>query len=215
MTHHGLWGGEVFTSGQIARLCAVAMRTVSKWFDEGFLRGFRLPNGNHQDRRVTREDLIDFLVRHGMTHALAKLNGNRPVNPVFLLGVPERLVTHLVHHAPVHVAVSAPSESFLAVGYRLARLETKHALLVLDAAAVGKGEAFAAAAFLSKESPRLRLMGLASEFEATAMPGPWFDAGFRTVLSHPVSNDLFLKTILEVLDARAHDRPTAPGGAVG
>ena len=34
---------KVFTTGQVAKICKVAPRTVSKWFDSGRLRGYRIP----------------------------------------------------------------------------------------------------------------------------------------------------------------------------
>lgn len=55
---------EVFTTGQIAKLCRVASRTVAKWIDNGLLAGWRIPGG--VDRRVSRSELIAFLARHGM-----------------------------------------------------------------------------------------------------------------------------------------------------
>jgi excisionase family DNA binding protein len=54
----------IFTTGQVARLCKVAPRTVTKWFDAGSLRGYRIPGS--QDRRIPRENLIRFLKEHGM-----------------------------------------------------------------------------------------------------------------------------------------------------
>src|ERR687886_569888 len=33
---------KVFTTGQVAKICKVAPRTVSKWFDSGRLRGYRI-----------------------------------------------------------------------------------------------------------------------------------------------------------------------------
>ena len=50
---------KVFTTGQVAKICKVAPRTVSKWFDSGRLRGYRIPGS--QDRRIPREQLIKFL----------------------------------------------------------------------------------------------------------------------------------------------------------
>ena len=47
---------KVFTTGQVAKICKVAPRTVSKWFDSGRLRGYRIPGS--QDRRIPREHLI-------------------------------------------------------------------------------------------------------------------------------------------------------------
>jgi len=54
----------VFTTGQVAKICKVAPRTVSKWFDSGKLRGYRIPGS--QDRRIPREHLIRFLKEYGM-----------------------------------------------------------------------------------------------------------------------------------------------------
>ena len=55
---------KVFTTGQVAKICKVAPRTVSKWFDSGRLKGYRIPGS--QDRRIPREQLIKFLKEHGM-----------------------------------------------------------------------------------------------------------------------------------------------------
>lgn len=61
------WGVKVFTIGQVAKVCKVAPRTVSNWFDSGRLKGYRIPGS--QDRRIPREYLIKFLNEHGMqTH---------------------------------------------------------------------------------------------------------------------------------------------------
>jgi len=50
---------DVLTTGQVAKLCEVAPRTVSKWFDEGRLKGHRIPGS--QDRRIRLGALIDFM----------------------------------------------------------------------------------------------------------------------------------------------------------
>lgn len=55
---------KVFTTGQVAKICRVAPRTVSKWFDTGKLKGYNIPGSN--DRRIPGENLIRFLKEHGM-----------------------------------------------------------------------------------------------------------------------------------------------------
>jgi two-component system, OmpR family, response regulator RpaA len=55
---------DVFTAGQIARFCAVAPRTVSKWIDTGLLVGYRIPKSQH--RRVPRSALVRFLRDNGL-----------------------------------------------------------------------------------------------------------------------------------------------------
>lgn len=61
----------VFTTGNVAKLCRVAPRTVSKWFDTGALVGYRIPGS--QDRRIGRVNLIRFMEKTGMpTHELGE-----------------------------------------------------------------------------------------------------------------------------------------------
>ena len=55
---------KVFTTGQVAKICKVAPRTVSKWFDTGRIKGYRIPGS--QDRRIPRDSLIKFLKEHSM-----------------------------------------------------------------------------------------------------------------------------------------------------
>ena len=57
-------GKDVLTTGEIARICHVATRTVSKWFDSGALDGYRNPVGRW--RRVPRNQLIRFMKQHNM-----------------------------------------------------------------------------------------------------------------------------------------------------
>lgn len=55
---------KVFTTGQVAKICKVAPRTVSKWFDTGTLKGYRIPGS--EDRRIPASELFRFMVAHGM-----------------------------------------------------------------------------------------------------------------------------------------------------
>ncbi len=57
-------GKKVLTTGQVAKLCNVAPRTVSKWFDQGHLRGYRIPGS--KDRRIPLDQLIKFMRENGM-----------------------------------------------------------------------------------------------------------------------------------------------------
>jgi len=55
---------DVLTTGDVARICHVAPRTVSKWFDSGQLRGYRIPGS--RDRRIPVGQLLAFMQAHGM-----------------------------------------------------------------------------------------------------------------------------------------------------
>jgi len=55
---------EVLTTGEVAKICHVAPRTVSKWFDTGKLRGYRIPGS--RDRRIPVDQLIAFMRAHSI-----------------------------------------------------------------------------------------------------------------------------------------------------
>ena len=57
-------GKNVLTTGDVAKICNVAPRTVSKWFDNGQLKGYRIPGS--KDRRIPVSELIRFMKVHNM-----------------------------------------------------------------------------------------------------------------------------------------------------
>lgn len=57
-------GKKVFTTGDVAKICNVAPRTVSKWFDSGQLKGYRIPGS--KDRRIPVSELERFMKAHNM-----------------------------------------------------------------------------------------------------------------------------------------------------
>jgi excisionase family DNA binding protein len=57
-------GKNVLTTGDVAKICNVAPRTVSKWFDSGQLKGYRIPGS--KDRRIPVNELIRFMKQNNM-----------------------------------------------------------------------------------------------------------------------------------------------------
>lgn len=55
---------DVLTTGEVAKICNVAPRTVSKWFDTGVLKGYRIPGS--KDRRIPVSQLMRFMKEHGI-----------------------------------------------------------------------------------------------------------------------------------------------------
>lgn len=53
---------DILTTGEVAKICNVAPRTVSKWFDSGQLRGYRIPGS--KDRRIPLNALVKFMRAH-------------------------------------------------------------------------------------------------------------------------------------------------------
>lgn len=55
---------DVLTTGEVAKICNVASRTVSKWFDSGQLDGYRIPGS--KDRRIPVSSLLTFMKAHNI-----------------------------------------------------------------------------------------------------------------------------------------------------
>lgn len=80
---------DVLTTGQVAKICSVAPRTVSKWFDSGQLRGYRIPGS--KDRRIPLGQLVRFMRAHGIP-----LNGLETGTTRILIVDGEREITDLL-----------------------------------------------------------------------------------------------------------------------
>ena len=55
---------DILTTGEVAKICNVAPRTVSKWFDSGQLKGYRIPGS--KDRRIPLSSLMVFMKAHNI-----------------------------------------------------------------------------------------------------------------------------------------------------
>lgn len=146
----------VFTTGQAAKLCRVAPRTVCKWFDAGRLKGYRLPLSN--DRRIPRDELLRFLRENGMPVDGVEATAAR----VLLLGVDP--------HTSERIAQALPGSR----GWEVLRASSLVeagvvmagglAAAVIDCA-VGRREAVEAAMALRRMDPRPYVAILANEDE--------------------------------------------------
>ncbi len=57
-------GKNVLTTGEVARICNAASRTVGKWVDGGLFKGYRIPGS--RDRRIPIADLARFMKEYGI-----------------------------------------------------------------------------------------------------------------------------------------------------
>lgn len=55
---------SVYTTGEVAEICNVSQQTVIRCFDQGKLKGFRVPGSRF--RRIPRESLIQFMKEHNI-----------------------------------------------------------------------------------------------------------------------------------------------------
>ncbi len=80
---------DVLTTGEVAKICNVAPRTVSKWFDSGSLKGYRIPGS--KDRRIPLNHLVRFMKEHDIP-----LGGLKTGNTRVLIVDDERDVTDVL-----------------------------------------------------------------------------------------------------------------------
>lgn len=160
---------EAFTTGQAAKICGVAIRTVQKWLDSGKLKGFRVPASNH--RRITRDTLGRFLRDNGMP--LSRLDDGR--HRVLIVSCDYPLIARMRELLPEDrdFVIESASGGFEA-GYKLATFTPYVAILDL---AIGRGEAISISGYLRPETVRIVLAG---EDESESM-----ERGFNHVLFRP------------------------------
>lgn len=166
---------RTYTTGDIADICDVWPRTVTKWIDKGILPAYRLPGG--LDRRVRREHLIPFLRDHGMS--LGRL-----ARPVLLVGCEPLVAARLdelvregggANGVSLHAADSAFMAGLLAE-------RVGPAVVIIDLA-LGRSQALEAARALrgSEAHTRAVLIALACEDKADldGLAGHGFDDAFK------------------------------------
>jgi Helix-turn-helix domain len=157
---------DVFTTGEVARICRVAPRTVSKWFDRGALRGYRIPMS--EDRRVTKEELIRFVKQTGMPESY--LAGIVSPENVLLFGLHDTMAWPIKSALEsVELVPRFVQESF-EVGALLASLKS-FATIVVDLS-IGRLEAGALAACVARKPEMSRVTVVAISLDsADALPG--------------------------------------------
>ena len=169
---------KVFTTGQVAKICQVAPRTVSKWFDSGKLRGYRIPGS--QDRRIPREQLIRFLKEHGMP--LGELE-EEEWHKILVIGAERLFIDRLQELLPesddfkYEIANSGFEAGIMA--------ESFHPDTIIIDLALGRSEAIQIAANLRRnpQYEQTLITALASEDEAN--PEKLNEYGFSEAFKKP------------------------------
>ena len=152
----------IFTTGQVAKICKVAPRTVSKWFDSGRLRGYRIPGS--QDRRIPREHLIRFLKEHGMP--LGELE-DEALGKILLVGAEAPTKASIGELMSEHDFKIESAASGFEAGLQA---ESLHPDCVVIDFAMGRGEALMIATNLRKnpEYADTVLVGLLSDEDSAS-----------------------------------------------
>lgn len=96
---------SVFTTGEAARICNLSQQTIIRCFDNGRIRGYRVPGSRF--RRIPRDALIEFMKRNGIP--LHELNQGK--TRVLVVdddaGIVEMLVDLLGHDGRFQVETAA------------------------------------------------------------------------------------------------------------
>lgn len=181
---------SVLTTGEVASICNVAARTVSKWIDSGRLAGYRIPGS--RDRRVTREALDAFIRSTGIPTSTPATEGADRV----LVADADRSTAEALAAAlgtqtgrPVHVSTTA-----FDAGMTCAALSPSWIIADLS---LGLGEVAGLAAWIraSGSGARLAVMGQAFTPQEEASLR---QAGATAIFRKPFT----LRQVVEVLSRR-------------
>jgi two-component system response regulator RpaA len=179
---------DVFTTGEIAKLCRVAPRTVAKWFDSGRLKGYRIPGS--QDRRVPVENLVRFMKENGMP--LRELEEFLRYK-VLLVAVDDKSDRRLRESLS---AISDYSFEIVESAFDAGVLVTtfRPNAIVIDFS-LGRRDAIQIVSKLRKSEarPSTLVIGLASEDEAE--PEQLLQYGFNVVFKKPIDIAVVAKRI--------------------
>jgi len=183
---------DVLTTGQVARLCNVAPRTVSKWFATGQLRGYRIPGS--KDRRIPLQSLIRFMKAHGMP-----LNGIESGQTRILIVDSERDLTDLLSRTLREEGAYEvyTAEGAFEAGVLMERVRP-HVLLVDVSLPDVDAHALARVVTASPELRDVRLIAMsasASEGEVQALR----QQGFDQVLRKPFEIRQVMRTIEQAM----------------
>lgn len=185
----------VFTTGQVAKICKVAPRTVSKWFDSGKLRGYRIPGS--QDRRIPREHLIRFLKEYGMP--LGELE-EESWHKVLVIGAEKLMLDRVQELLP-------PDEEFryevASSGFEAGILaESFHPDTIIIDLALGRSEGLQISRNLRKNPAyeQTLIIALASEDEPD--PEGLGQYGFNEVFKKPFDTALLAERVRTHVEAK-------------
>lgn len=178
---------DALTTGEVARICNVAARTVSKWIDSGRLEGYRIPGS--KDRRVHAQALVEFMKQHNIP-----LGGDSDTRTCVLVVDPDRTAASTIKQVledmggyDVHLATD-----LVTAGLEIGRRAPEVILFDIQA---GDGAAFARTVRSCTGTANSRLVASGATFtdDGRALQR----AGFERILRKPYS----VRTLVEALGA--------------
>jgi excisionase family DNA binding protein len=171
-------GKNVLTTGDVARICNVAPRTVSKWFDSGQLRGYRIPGS--KDRRIPLTELLRFMKQH-----------NIPTSELTLVGTTRILIVDNSASRAASLAEKLKAQNHYDVQTVSSEIETgitaskfsPHVLLINVLAKDIDGTAISRTIKASEDLQTIKVIALCNKYteaEANALLRKGFDGFVRS-----------------------------------
>jgi excisionase family DNA binding protein len=186
---------KVFTTGQVAKICKVAPRTVSKWFDSGRLRGYRIPGS--QDRRIPRENLIRFLKEHGMPLGELEEEG---WHKILIIGAEKQFIDKMKNLLPEDEEFKFEvANSGFEAGIQA---ESFHPDTIIIDLAMGRSEGIQIAQNLRRNPAYEETLILALALEDEANPDSLKTVGFNDSFKKPFDVALLGKHIQTLVDEK-------------
>ena len=186
---------KVFTTGQVAKICKVAPRTVSKWFDSGRLRGYRIPGS--QDRRIPREHLIKFLKEHGMPLGELEEEG---WHKILIIGAEKLFIDRLQELLPEEDDFKYElAHSGFEAGIQA---ESFHPDTIVIDLAMGRSEAVQIAINLRRKEDYKETLIIALASEDEAAPEKLSEYGFSESFKKPFDVALLAERIRTLVEER-------------
>jgi two-component system response regulator RpaA len=187
----------VFTTGDVSRICKVAPRTVSKWFDSGRLKGYRVPGSSDNRRRIPRESLLAFLKEHGLpTDAF----NDEAYHKILFVGAESLFVERLQALLPEkegyrYEVTHSGFEAGVAAEY------CHPDIIILDLA-MGRGECLQIAQNVKRNEAyaETRLIALASEDETDDLTRFGFSVAFKKPFDVALVAERIRASVLEVVE---------------
>lgn len=171
---------RIYTTGQISKICRVAPRTVSKWFDSGELGGYVIPES--KSRRVPHRCLVQFLGKNKMLHLL---NEYMAPKRICMLGCSEVLV-HWVdrHYSDHHIQ---PIDNIFIAG---TEMYIPPLVTIIDCNSVSTSDTVRITQFLNKHHSRSIVL---TKEDVDPMHSNVPSANY--CMSHPINLDILDKVL--------------------
>lgn len=169
----------VFTTGDAAKILQVAPRTVSKWFDSGVLKGYRIPGSN--DRRIPRESLSEFIHDHGMGSMIDDFEKRGAIRLVGLPSALQDALSFFGYFRPIKCVFDLAND-----------LDKEPAVIVIDGSLGAKAVCAACQSIQARWQGRHKIVCIRTEDDSST---DYLAAGADYVLQSPVDPRQLVKLL--------------------